>query len=70
MTSPARKQLAAVRCHQCLPAERTDGIYAAKIKDSRDAWFSTPSRVKRPWEEVWAAVINAVALGRLVFGHI
>ena len=35
----------------------------------RAAWFSTPSRVKRPCDDVCAAVMRAVALGRQEFGH-
>lgn len=36
---------------------------------SRAAWFSTPSSVNRPCDDVCAAVMRAVALGRQEFGH-
>ena len=38
-------------------------------KDVRGAWFSTPSRVKRPLDAAYAASIRTVALGRHEFGH-
>lgn len=39
------------------------------IVDLRAAWFSTPSRVKRPCEPLLQAVIRAVALGKHELGH-
>lgn len=35
----------------------------------RAAWFSTPSRVNLPSEPVFAASINALALGKHELGH-